>query len=104
MRCFIRLYKFYNSKCPTDRPCHTLYLTPLSKPKGDVWCSKCPLGHNTLSKIVSRLMSDAGFEGHYTNHSLRVSSATRLFDAEVDEQLIMTMQNRPFQHGWRTGL
>ena len=36
------------------------------------------------------MMAQAGFEGYYTNHSLRVSSATRLFDAEVDEQLIMS--------------
>ena len=48
------------------------------------------MGHNTLGKIVSEMMKEAGFEGHYTNHSLRVTSATRLFDAEVDEQLIMT--------------
>ena len=48
------------------------------------------MGHNTLGKMVGEMMREAGFEGHYTNHSLRVTSATRLFDAEVDEQLIMT--------------
>ena len=30
----------------------------------------------------------AGIPGHFTNHSLRVTSATRLFEAHVDEQLI----------------
>ncbi len=34
-------------------------------------------------------MKTAGFAGHYTNHSLRVSAATHLFDSGVDEQLIM---------------
>ncbi len=33
-------------------------------------------------------MEQAGFQGHYTNHSLRVTAATRLFDAQIDEQLI----------------
>ena len=41
-----------------------------------------------LSKTVNEMMAQAGFKGYYTNHSLLVSSATRLFDAEVDEQLI----------------
>ena len=43
-----------------------------------------------LGKVISGVMKQAGFEGHYTNHSLRVSLATRLFDAQVDEQLIMS--------------
>ena len=87
-----------NSKCPEDRPPHPLYLTPLSKPKGKVWYSKVPMGHNTLGKII---MKEAGFEGHYTNHSLRVTSATRLFDAEVDEQLIMTRTGHSSTDGVR---
>ena len=89
-RCFVWLYKFHNSKCPDDRPLNALYLTPLLKPKGKVWYSKIAMGHNTHGKIISEMMKEAFFEGHYTNHSLCVTSATRLFDAEVDEQLIMT--------------
>ena len=88
-RCFVRLYKLNNSKCPEDRPPNALYLTPLPKPKGKVWYLKVPVGHNTLGKIISEMMKEAGFEGHYTNHSLCVTSATRPFDTEVDEQLIM---------------
>ena len=89
-RCFVRLYKLYNSKCPEDRPPNALYLTPLPKPKGKVWYLKVPMGHNALGKIISEMMKEAGLEGHYTNHSLRVTFATRLFNAEIDEQLIMT--------------
>ena len=88
-------------KCPEDRPPHALYRTPLSKPKGKVWYSKVPMGHNTLGKIISEMMKEAGFEGHYTNHSLHVTSATRLFDAEVDEQLIMTRTGHSSTDGVR---
>ena len=34
-------------------------------------------------------MKQAGSSGYFTNHSLRVSAATRLFESNVDEQLIM---------------
>ena len=34
-------------------------------------------------------MEEANIPGHYTNHSLRSSATTRLFNAHVDEQLIM---------------
>ena len=32
-RCFVRLYKLYLEKCPTDRPPGAFHLEPLSKPK-----------------------------------------------------------------------
>ena len=48
-----------------------------------------PVGHNTLSQTVSRLYKTAGIPGFETNHSLRVTTATRLFQSGIDEQLIM---------------
>lgn len=62
---------------------------PLSKPKHDCWFCKVPIGHNALQQVVPNLFKAAGIAGHYTNHSLRATSATRLFEASVDEQLIM---------------
>lgn len=41
-----------------------------------------------VSDTVSRLCKAAGFVGFFSNHSLRATCATRLFDADVDEQLI----------------
>ena len=42
-----------------------------------------------LSRTVSRLFEEAGVTRHFTNHSLRATAATRMFDASIDEQLIM---------------
>ena len=47
-----------------------------------------PIGENSLSKVVSNLCKEAGFSGNFKNHSLRASSATRLFQQGVEEQLV----------------
>lgn len=41
------------------------------------------------SKTVSQMCQIAGITGFKTNHSSRVTAATRLFQAGVNEQLIM---------------
>lgn len=87
-RCLVRFFKAYLSHRPTGTEC--FYLTPLRKIKGEIWYSIVPVGHNTLSQIVGRLCKQAGISGYKTNHSLRVTSATRLFQNGIDEQLIMS--------------
>ena len=64
-------------------------LRPLSKPTQHCWYSREPLGHNTLANVVSSMCKEAGITGFYTNHTLRATSATRLYSAGADEQLIM---------------
>ena len=85
-RCFVHLFKLYDSKCPPDRPKDTFYLRPLKKPTGTCWYS---IGHCTLAGTVARLCKAAGIKEYKTNHSLRATTATRLYQAGVDEQLIM---------------
>jgi hypothetical protein len=46
-------------------------------------------------------MKEGGYQGYYTNHSLRVSTATRLFDKCVDEQLIMARTGHSSTDGVR---
>lgn len=88
-RCFVRLYKLYKSLCPDDQPDDAFYLTPLKKPKTGCWFSRTALGHNTLRDTVNRICKEAGIQGFKTNHSLRSTAASRLYQAGVDEQLVM---------------
>jgi len=87
-RCPVRLHELYNALCPSNRPDDAFYLRPLDKPTDKQWFSIAPVGVNTLSNVVKRLCSTAGFVGYFTNHSLRATAATRLSDANIDEQLI----------------
>ena len=85
-----------------NRPDGAFYLKPLAKPREDIWYTCTPVGHNLLSKTIPRLFKEAGVEGNYTNHSLRATSATRLFDAGIDEQLIMSRAGHSSTSGVRS--
>ena len=88
-RCFVRLFKWYRELCPADAPPHAFYLQPAKKPTNTSWFSNRPLGHNQLGKTLTRQCSSAGIHGYKTKHSLRATSTSRLYQAGVDEQLVM---------------
>lgn len=88
-RRFVRLFKLYNSLCPTERPSAYFYLQPLTNSRPGCWFSTRPIGRNTLDRTVARLCQQAGIPGYRTNHSLRATTAIRLYQAGVDEQLVM---------------
>ena len=89
-KCFVRLFQLYLSKLPQDCPKNAFYFKPLQKYSANgVWFSKQPLGHNKLHKMMSSICSAAGISGYKTNHSLRATSASRLYQTGIDEQLIM---------------
>ena len=87
-RCLIQFFKKYCEHRPNGVD-HLFYLAPIQNPKTKVWFKASPIGTNTIAKTVKRLCEAAGIQGHKTNHSLRVTAATRLFHEGVDEQLIM---------------
>ena len=59
-------------------------------PKADeCWYDARAVGHNILAGTVRRLCKEAGLDGYFTNHSLKATTATRLFEAGVDKQLII---------------
>ena len=90
-RYIVKLYEKYISHCPVpsddDAP-FPFYLRPLEKPRGNIWYSNQCVGRHKLAQTVADICKKAGLSGYRTNHSLRASAATRMFDAEVDEQLI----------------
>ena len=87
--CFIRLYKRYMELCPPDAPADSFYLHPSHSPTETCWFSRRPLGHNHLGSTVSKMCKSAGNDGFKTNHSLRDTSTSRLYQSGVDEQLVM---------------
>ncbi len=84
------LYSKYISLLPPDPKCNALYKyeLPTSKLMAHTWYQDWPLGVNAVAKVISMLMSHAGFKGRYTNHSLRVTAATRMFNAGMEEQVV----------------
>ena len=87
--CFLRLFKKYCQLRPIDAPDHAFYLQPARHPTSSCQYSTRPLGHTLLGKTLSRICKCAGIEGYKTNHSLRATSTTRLYQAGVDKQLVM---------------
>lgn len=87
-RCIVNVFQLYLSKLPAERPPSVFYFKPLVTCAKPVWFSKQPVGRQKLENIVKDIMNDAGVDGFFTNHSLRATTATRLFNAGVPEQLV----------------
>ncbi|XP_013380784.1 zinc finger MYM-type protein 2 [Lingula anatina] len=101
-RCHVRIYKKYMELSPKDNRDDSFYLQPLQKWRENVWFSRQPIGVNTLSNFTRETCEKAGLKGFYTNHSLRATTATRLFRRGVDEQLIMTKTGHRSVEGVRS--
>ncbi len=73
-----------------DPKCNALYKyeLPPGKVTAHTWYQDRPLGINAIAKVVNTLMTRAGIPGRFTNHSLRVTAATRMFNAGVEEQVV----------------
>ena len=101
-RCFVMFYKAYMAHRPQNLQHDAFYLTPIRNPKTEIWYSSMPVGYRTLMTTVNRLCKSASIDGYKTNHSLRVTAATRLFQQGVDEQLIMLRTGHRSIDGVRT--
>ena len=101
-RCLVHLYQSYMSHRPPEVTSNAFYLTPLKYPRGNVWYGKTPIGHNKLDTTAKRICKAVGIVGYKTNHSLGVTTATRLFQKGVEEQLIMSRTGHRSVEGVRT--
>lgn len=67
------------------------YLKPLQfTPTGETlpWYWDEPISRKKLQTMVKDICTEAQVEGNFTNHSLRATGATALFDAGVPETII----------------
>ena len=74
---------------PENAPDEAFYLQPERKWTTN-WATRAT-GHNPLGKTVKQLCVKVGIEGFFTNHSLRRSCASRLFQEGTEEQVIMSV-------------
>ncbi len=89
-RNIVRLYKKYVSLLLQESKSPALYKYSLARGcrSGHTWYMDKPLGINTVTKTVKSMMSKIGAQGRYTNHSLRVSAAMRMFSNGIEEQIV----------------
>ena len=101
-RCHVKLYQKFLSVRPTGVA--RFYLMPISTARNDMktWYTKRPIGKNSLAKYMKEICFEAGLKIQATNHSLRATCATRLYQAGVDEQQIMERTGHKSTAGVRT--
>ena len=82
----VRLLDTYISKLPTSRAFY-LQLLP-SVPSSGPWYGQAVVGVNTLKKVVPELCKEACLGVEYTNHSLRATAITPMYEGGVPENII----------------
>ena len=87
-KCPVHLFRKYIGLLPEGKSCKKLYLRQRVKVTPKVWYCDQPYGNNKVSTTVKDLCKRAGFEGKFTNHSLRATSASRMYANMVPEQVI----------------
>ena len=91
-RCFVTLFKLYQSLCPSDRPEKAFYLQPLQRPNGSCWFSKQALGHNKLEATMARLWKAAGIEGFRSVHHVFKKNKSQTFYSARKSKLCHTIR------------
>ena len=91
-RCYIFILKKCFSVLPREvleDPKSLFYQQPKEETPtvGVPWFKKQPRGRNTLQTMVKQICEKVGIQGK-TNHSLRVTGASRMYECHVPEKLI----------------
>ena len=88
-KCLVKILDFYFEKLPPEPK--AFYLRPLTNFTDDPekpWYANVPVGVNTLRTMLGNISQKGGLSTKYTNHSLRATSASRLFACNVPEKII----------------
>ena len=84
----VRLTQKYLSLWPPQTRKPNFYLRSLDKPTIKRWYGDHVVAETKLRGVVKDLLSAAEIDGYFTNHSLRRSCPTRLFQAGVSEKIV----------------
>ena len=89
-RCHVYILDTYISKLPEEVTQNDFfYARPLMKPHPhEPWYAAVPVGKNMLSTMLKNMCSEANIPGHKTNHSLRATGASELFEVGIPEKII----------------
>ena len=60
----------------------------MEKPTPSQWYGEQIVGINSLRKVVGSMLKDGKLDGYFTNHNLRRSGTTRLFQNGIDRKLV----------------
>ena len=86
-RCHVYLLDKYFQKLPPKAiEKDNFYVQPATS--GKQWFTARPIGRNMLSKMVKEICQEGGINGRKTNHSLRATGVSDLFQAGVPEKMI----------------
>ena len=87
--CLLMVFDYYVSLLPSPGQTNASYLRPKANfLKSGMWFIDAPVGINKLQSIIKDLCHAGGISGHFTNHSLRVTAVTHMYNSGVDEQVI----------------
>jgi hypothetical protein len=94
-RCHCKILDLYISRLPAEaKEKDIFYVRPMEKVnkmptyERSIWYYSIPIGRNKLSQMVPEICRLGNIQGHKTNHSLRATGATELYEAEVPEKII----------------
>ena len=87
-KCPVRILNLYLFLLPKPRKCKSLYLQACKKYSPGNWFHDSPVGENCLRSFVKDLCEKTGIPGFYSNHSLCPTGCTRMYNNDIDEQVI----------------
>ena len=85
---FLTVFRFYLSKLNPN--CDRLFQRPKGKmwSRDDVWFDNVPMGKNTIGTMLQTISKAAGTSIVYTNHSVRATAITAMYQAGIDRSHI----------------
>ena len=87
--CLVKLLDMYLPKLVPNS--EHFYMPPLpTAPIDDMkpWYTRQRVGVNTIKQFLPKICSSIGTNAKYTNHSLRATAITRMFNGSIPEKVI----------------